>query len=181
MPSPADAKIVSHTSVTYFTVGGSTPAEIYHNILDQGPRVNGARALASIYTVTTQDGRLHEEGGVCRVTDYVITLEFEISRPRIANEQVLPPDERAMWQQMNGFIAAHENQHKAVWQGCAADLNHRIDVLRAPSCRELGQKAEALWQDMLTACDKTQRGFDEAQSRALVQQPFMLRALKSAP
>ena len=181
MISTASAKTVSHADVTYFTVGGRTPEEIYRNILDQGPRVNGVRALASINTRTTQDGGLHEEGGVCRVTDYVITLEFKIERPRISNEQILPPDERAMWHQMNDFIAAHENQHKAVWQACAADLDHRIETLSAPNWSELGQKAEALWQEMLDSCDKTQRSFDDAQSRALVKQPFMLRALKSAP
>lgn len=178
--SNADAEIVSHTEVSYFTVAGNTPAEIYHNILDRGPRVGGARALASIGTRATQDAELDQEDGSCKLRDYVITLEFSIQRPRIANEQVLPPADRAAWQQMNGFIEEHENQHKAVWQSCAADLDHRIAELTAPSCSELGTRAEALWQDMLAKCDETQRSFDLQQSLALMRQPFMLRALEAA-
>ena len=178
---PASAKVVTTAEISYFTVGGSTPTEIYHNILEQGPRVNGARALASIATRSTQDGGLNQEGAACRVTDYVITLEFLIQRPRIANEAVLPASEQAMWQDMNRFIAAHENQHRKVWQECAAGLDAKMQTLQAPNCEELGQKAQSLWDDMLSACDRTQRAFDDAQSRALLQQPFMQRALQSAP
>jgi len=178
--APAQAKIVSSTDVSYFTVDGSTPAEIYHNILDRGPRVSGERALASISTLATQDGGLTEANGTCKVTDYVINLDFKIQRPRIANEQVLPDNERAMWQELNGFIATHEDQHKAVWLGCARELEQKIDALRAPSCGEVITAGEALWQEMLSACDKTQRSFDAEQSRTLMKQPFMLRALKVA-
>ena len=71
--------------------------------------MSGERALASIGTLATQDGGLKQENGACRATDYVISLEFKILRPRIVNEQVLPVKERALWQQMNRFIAAHED------------------------------------------------------------------------
>lgn len=179
--APVRAEIVSHAKVSYFTVEGSTPAEIYRNILDRGPLVNGSRALASITTQTTQDGDLDEQGGICRVTNYVITLDFTIQRPRIANEQVLPPADHALWQQMNTFIETHENQHKSVWSACAADLDAHIETLQAPTCEELGKNAEALWEDMLASCDKTQRHYDEEQSRALMKQPFMQRALQAAP
>lgn len=177
--SGARAEIVSRTEISYFTVGGSTPAEIYRNILDSGPRVGGARALASIGTRATQDGALKESGGACRLKDYVITLEFAIKRPRIANEQVLPRAERALWEQMNGFIAEHEDQHKQVWQSCAEDLDRSIAALSAPTCGELGEKAEAMWQEMLASCDATQRSFDAEQSLALMRQPFMRHALEA--
>lgn len=176
----AGAEVVSNTKVTYFVVEGATPVEIYRNILDRGPRVGGARALASIGTRTTQDGALRDEGGVCRVRDYVITLDFEIQRPRIGNEQVLPESDRAMWQQVSGFIAAHETQHRNVWQSCAADLDRRVATLEAPTCSDLGAKAEALWQEMLTSCDALQRSFDDEQARALMRQPFMRHALEAA-
>lgn len=178
--APALAEIVSSTDVSYFTVDGNTLAEIYRDILDRGPRVSGERALASIGTLATQDGGLTEENGSCRVTGYVISLTFKIRRPRIANEKVLPGEERAMWKQMNGFIAAHEDEHKAVWLACARDLDQKITALSAPTCAELLMAGEALWQQMLSACDAKQRSFDAQQSRTLMQQPFMLRALKAA-
>ena len=180
MSASSHADVVSHVDVSYFAVEGSNLPEIYRSTLARGPRVNGAQALASIGTRATQDGDLEQQGGSCRVTDYVISLEFVIQRPRIASEQVLSPDDRALWQQMNEFIVAHENQHKEVWAACAGGLDASMAALRAPTCNELGDKAEALWQDMLASCDKTQRAFDAAQSRVLMQQPFMRRALNDA-
>lgn len=179
--SPARAEVFSSVDVSYFSVEGNTPAEIYHNILDRGPRVNGARALASISTRATEDADLHDDGGTCRMTDHVIRLDFRIQRPRIANENVLTSEDRAKWQQMNVFIAAHEDQHKKVWQGCAADLERRIDTLRTTTCDEFNRQANALWQEMLASCDKIQRSYDAEQSRALMLQPFMLRAMQAAP
>lgn len=178
--APALADIVSRADVSYFTVEGNTPGEIYRNILASGPRVGGAKAIASIRTQATQDGALAEKDGVCQVKDYVITLDFIVTRPRIANEQVLSTADRALWQQMNGFIAAHEEQHRSVWQSCAAGLEKQITLLRAASCADLGARAEALWQDMLASCDKIQRSFDDDQSLALIRQPFMRRALEGA-
>lgn len=178
--SSVEAEVISSTAISYFTVGGKTPPEIYRNILDRGPRVGGARALASIGTHATQDGTPKKSGGVCRLTRYVITLDFAIQRPRIANEQVLPQAERDLWQRMSIFIEAHESQHKQVWQSCAEDLDHRIADLSAPTCRALVRKAEGLWQEMLASCDARQRAFDDDQSLALMRQPFMRRALDAA-
>lgn len=179
--APANAEIVSHVNVTYFIVDGNTPAEIYRNILDKGPRVNGDRALASIATRATQDGDLDEKDGTCRVAGYVIKLDVLIRRPRIANEQALSPEDRLLWQQFNDFITAHEDQHKSVWISCAADLDARITALRGPHCRDVMQQADALWEDMLASCDKLQRSFDEEQGLLLMQQPFMRRAAQAAP
>lgn len=181
MIAPVNAEVVSHVDVAYFTVSGNTPAEIYRNMLDQGPLVNGARALASIGTRATQDGGVDEQGGMCRITNYVITLDFLIRRPRIANEQALPPEDRAMWQQMNEFIIAHEDQHKSVWMSCATDLDARITALKRPDCGELIREGEAMWESMLVSCDKIQLKFDDEQGRALMEQPFMLRAGQAAP
>lgn len=176
----AHAEIVSKSDVSYFVVTGDTPTEIYHNILESGPRVNGARAIASITTRATQDAGVDESGGACRLTGYVITLEFMISRPRIANLDVLSKAERSMWDRMNRFIAMHENEHKAVWQGCAQELEPKMVALAAPDCDQLIARAEALWDEMLKACDARQRRFDKLQADDLMQQPFMRHALESA-
>ena len=176
----AQGAIVSSTQVSYFSVGGGTPAEIFRSILSRGPRVSGASSIASIATRAVQDGGLTQQGGSCRVTGYTIKMTFVIKRPRIANPGVLSASDRAMWQQMNGFIIAHENQHKSNWMGCASGLNQRIASLSAPSCGQLAAKADSLWRQMLASCDAKQRSFDAAQSRALEQQPFMRRARSGA-
>lgn len=177
---PAKAEVISRSDLSYFIVEGNTPTEIYHNILERGPRVNGARAIASITTNAAQDAGVEEAGGACRLKDYVITLDFVVTRPRIRNLDVLSKAERAMWERINRFIALHENEHKQVWQGCAAELEQKVLALAPPDCDQLIAQAEALWNDMLKTCDARQKRFDSLQSRDLMRQPFMRHAVEEA-
>lgn len=173
---PASSAVISTTQIAYFTVGGSTSTEIFRSILSYGPRVGGSQSIASIGTRAVQDGGLKQSGGACHVTGYSIHLTFVIRRPRIGNISALSPADRAAWQQMNGFIIAHEGQHKANWLSCVGKLDSQMSRLSAPSCGDLAAKANGLWQQMLARCDALQHSFDAAQSRALEQQPFMVHA-----
>lgn len=176
----AGAKVITDTQFSYYTADGTTPGAIFRALLKRGPRVGGAQAIASISTRAVQDGGLNENNGGCVVADYAIKLSFLIKRPRIANLGVLSADDRANWNQMNGFIIAHENQHKQIWLACAADLDRRIRSAKATSCRQLAGKAQAMWQRMLADCDRKQRSFDGVQARQLEALPFMKRARSGA-
>ena len=178
--NPARGEVVSSTEVVYFDVVGRTPAEIYRNIMDRGPRIGGNKALASIGTRTVQDGRIVQTGDHCAITDYTITLQFVIRRPRITNEDVLSGTDRALWRDMNAFIEFHENEHKEVWHACAVKLDKTISALKAPSCDEVAQTADGLWRKMLADCDAKQRSYDVEQARQLMRQPFMQRAREGA-
>lgn len=177
---PAHGEVVSSTDVVYFDVVGSTPAEIYRNIMDRGPRIGGSKALASIGTRTVQDGRIAQFGDSCVLKDYTITLQFVIRRPRITNENVLSDADRALWRNMNAFIQTHENEHKDVWSACAVELDNKMSALKLPSCDELAQMADGLWRKMLADCDARQRSYDLEQALQLMQQPFMQRAREGA-
>jgi len=158
------AKVVSTTRISYYTVGGSTPGEIFRNILGRGPQIGGADAIASISTRAIQDGGLKDGGGSCRLTDYSVGLTFLITRPRLANPRVLAAGDRAKWNQLNSFIIAHENQHKQNWLACAAALDRHVTTMSASSCGQLSAKGGFMWKQMLVACDKRQRAFDSVQS-----------------
>lgn len=178
--APAQGAVVSNTQISYYTVGGTTPGAIFRAILNRGPRVSGARAIASIATRAAQDAGLDDSGGACRLKGYTITLDFLITRPRIANPGVLTAQDRASWAQMNRFIIAHENQHKQTWLGCAAELDRRMGTLTTPSCGQLSVQGESLWQQMVASCGRKQRAFDAAQARQLEALPFMQRARSGA-
>lgn len=176
--SAAEAAVVSSTRISYYTVGGDTPAAIFRGFLSRGPQVSGADAIASIATRATQDAGLVESGGICRLSGYQVRLSFKVTRPRIANPAVLSARDRAMWKQMNSFIIAHEDKHKQIWMSCASALDRRMTALRASSCGQLLAKGEFMWKQMLSVCDKNQRAFDRVQSWQLLQLPFMQRVRK---
>lgn len=177
---PAAASVLSETQIIYFDVTGVTPAQIYRDILERGPRIGGKEALASIGTRAMQDAGVSEGTGSCGLTDYTIKLQFVIRRPRILHEDILPADDLALWQQMNEFIAIHENQHKEVWLACASEHESRMSRLTAATCDDLLARAQTMWQQMLSNCDRKQRSYDQDQSMQLMQQPFMQRARQGA-
>lgn len=178
--SQSGAATVASTNISYFTVNGTTPAEIYRSIVRKGPRVDGDRAIASAKATAIQDGKLTPDGNMCRVTDYRVKLVFTITRPRIKNEKVLPPRDRALWKQFTSFVEAHENEHKQVWLSCASELERKVKAIRASNCDKAAAQTNAMWKKMLANCDRKQKSFDAAQAEELIRQPFIQRALSGA-
>ena len=178
--APAQATVISTTSYGYFTVNGSTPAQIYRSLLNHGPQVNHRQSIASNAMSAIQDGRLKRSNGACKVQGYTIKLRFVTTRPQITNERVLPPADLRLWRQFYSFIKQHEDEHKQVWLNCAAALERRINAISAPSCGQTAARANAMWKQMLATCDREQNSFDSSQSAELEHQPFMRRVRAAA-
>lgn len=168
----AAAKPAQTTRYTFYTVGGDTAQEVYNAMLRKGPRVNGAKAYAATSAVTTQDGKLLQ-GASCRIGDYRLKLDFTIKLPKIKNEKVLPASDRARWQQFAGFLKKHEETHRSIWMGCAADLEAQVRTIKARTCADADKKAQKLWDKMRTACSKKHVAFDAAEQKKLMQHPFV--------
>ena len=169
---PVMAKPTQSTKYTYYTVGGDTVEEIYGAMLRKGPRVNGAKAYAATSATTTQDGRL-KQGGSCQISNYRLRLDFVIKLPRIKNENVLPAADRARWQQFSLFLKKHEETHRSIWIGCAADLEQQVKVIRAKTCSDADRKAQVLWEKMRSACARKHNAFDAAEQKKLMRHPFV--------
>lgn len=166
------AKPVQTTKYTYYTVGGDTAQEIYNSMLRKGPRVNGAKAYAATSATTTQDGKLLQ-GASCSIDGYRLNLQFTIRLPKIKNEKVLQASDRSRWQQFSVFLKRHEETHRSIWLGCAADLERQVKSIKAKTCSEADKKAQKLWDKMRAACSKKHVAFDAAEQRKLMQHPFV--------
>lgn len=168
----ASAKPAQSTRYTYYTIRGDTAAKVYASMMKRGPRVNGAKAYASTLATTTQNGKL-SQGAYCRIEDYRLKLDFVIRLPKIKNERVLPPGERKRWQQFSAFLKVHEETHREIWLGCAADLERQVKAIKAKSCSEADRKANQLWEGIRAACNKKHTAFDIAEQKRLMKHPFV--------
>jgi predicted secreted Zn-dependent protease len=166
------AKPVHATKYTYYAVGGDTAQDIYKSMLRKGPRVNGAKAYASTSATTTQDGKLLQ-GQSCSIDGYRLNLQFTIKLPKIKNESVLQASDRGRWRQFSVFLKRHEETHRSIWLGCAADLERQVKSIRAKTCGEADKKAQRLWDKMRAACSKKHVAFDTAEQKKLMQHPFV--------
>jgi predicted secreted Zn-dependent protease len=173
----ASAKPTETTRYTYYTIGGDTAVEIYKSMMKKGPKVNGAKAYAATSATTTQNGKL-SQGASCRVEDYRLKLDFVIKLPKIRNEKVLPAADRKRWQQFSSFLKAHEETHRKIWLGCAADLERQVKSIKAKSCTEADRKATQLWDRIRAACNRKHAAFDAAEQKRLMSHPFVKMVYK---
>jgi len=168
----AEAKPAFTTKYVYYSVGGDTPEAIYKAMLSRGPRVNGAKAYAATSAVSSQDGKLLQAAS-CRIEDYQLKIDFEIKLPKIRNEKVLAPADRNRWKDFTRFLRRHEETHRSIWLGCAADLERKVKSLRAATCAEADKKAASLWETIRKACARKHDAFDAAEQKRLLQHPFV--------
>jgi len=179
LSGPSLAKPTQSTKYSYYSIGGDSASEIYDSMMRKGPKVNGAKAYAATSATTTQDGKLLQ-GASCKVQDYRLKLDFVIKLPKIRNEKALPAADRKRWQQFSSFLKAHEETHREIWMGCAADLERQVKAIRAKSCNEADRKATQLWDRIRAACDRKHKAFDAAEQKRLMAHPFVKMVYKSA-
>jgi predicted secreted Zn-dependent protease len=173
----ASAKPVARTSFTYYTISGNSAVAIYNSMLRKGPRVDGAKAYAATSATTTQDGKLIQQS-TCKIVDYRLKLDFVIKLPKIANEKVLPASDRGQWRSFQAFLKTHEETHRSIWLGCAADLERQVKKIRAKSCKDASRQASLQWDKARAACSKKHEAFDAAEQKKLLKHPFMSLVLR---
>jgi predicted secreted Zn-dependent protease len=175
----AFAKPVERTKYTYYTISGVTAHEVYRAMQRRGPKVNGAKAYASTSATAVQNGKLLQ-GSSCRIVDYRIKLDFVIKLPRIGNEKILPTADRSHWRQFSAFLKQHEETHRRIWLGCAADVERQVKAIKTRSCQDASRRAAKLWEKMRASCGKKHEAFDAAEQKRLMTHPFVKLVFRRA-
>jgi predicted secreted Zn-dependent protease len=171
------AKPAEVTKYTYYTITGTTALEVYRAMQRRGPNVKGAKAYASTAATAVQNGKLLQASS-CTVVDYRIKLDFVIKLPRISNEKILPPADRSHWRQFSAFLKEHEETHRRIWLGCAADVERQVKAIKAKSCKDASRRAAQLWKKMQASCNSKHEAFDAAEQRRVMTHPFVRLVLK---
>ncbi len=177
--APALGKPAETTKYAYYGISGSTAADVYRAMQKRGPRVNGAKAYASTAASAVQNGKLLQ-GSSCKIIDYRIELDFVIKLPRITNEKILPAADRSYWRQFSAFLKEHEETHRRIWLGCAADVEKQVKAIRTTSCKDASRRAAQLWEKMKSACAKKHAAFDAAEQQRVIRHPFVKLVLRRA-
>ncbi len=160
------------TKYVYYKVSGDSAAGVYLSMLKRGPHVGGAKAYAATSAESSQRGKL-ELRNSCRITDYQYSVAFTIRLPKLANESSLSSKARARWQQFSGFLRQHEETHRAIWMGCAREIEAKVIALRGSSCDEIDRKAQAIREAIQKACNRKHVAFDAAEQKRLAKHPFV--------
>jgi len=164
------------TRYAYYKISGENAADVYISMLKRGPHVRGEKAYAATLMESSQSGKLQQTNS-CRMINYKISAEFTIRLPKLADETALSPSVRSRWQQFSGFLRKHEETHRAIWMGCAKEMEARIGALRAGDCDALERKAQAIRDQVQKACTRKHTAFDAAEQKRLARHPFVKMVL----
>lgn len=164
------------TKYAYYKISGDTAASVYLSMLKRGPHVGGAKAYAATSAESSQRGKL-ELRNSCRIIDYQYSIAFTIKLPKLADESSLSPAARARWQQFSAFLRKHEETHRAIWMGCAQEIENKVKVLRGRNCNEVDKKAQAIREAIQNACNRKHIAFDAAEQKRLAKHPFVQMVL----
>ena len=175
MASESLADPAASTRYTYYTVSGTTAAELYRSMLSKGPRVRGIKSFANTTAKTLKKGHL-VDGGSCRVDGFAMKIEFVTQLPQAANEGALSATDRALWRQFVADVKAHEATHRSIWMDCTAAIERQTRALRTASCGEFNRKVEQIWSLASASCMRRHSTFEKSEQARLLRLPFIRQA-----
>ena len=137
----AMAAVIQSTSYHPFIVHGKTARAIYKSVLSHSRKKDGFQTFATTDVSLRPHIKLITRPS-CKITDATITARFVVRLPSLANEAGLAPGLRQDWQSFLAELKHHEEHHREIWLGCAADLVTAATGLSAGDCKSFAKKIE---------------------------------------
>lgn len=162
---PALAANVSKT-YSYFTVGGTTLAQLEAELGSRGPKVKSTGRRhpgATRMEFSTKIGYV-EKNGYCRVEKATVTVKAKVILPRWRQRAKAGKDLRVIWDTLSGDIKRHEESHVVIAKNHGRELEQALLALpRQKSCPALAVNTKALSAKILAKHDKAQERFDRVE------------------
>lgn len=159
---PADAASLSK-SYTYFSIGGTTLAEIEQELHKRGPKVQSSGARhpgATRMEFTTRVG-YGERNGRCGVVEAAVRVKAEMILPRWNKRGRADDDTRLVWDTLAADIKRHEESHVVIARNHARELEQALKEIRGEkSCAAAQDKVKETSARILARHDAEQERFD---------------------
>jgi predicted secreted Zn-dependent protease len=171
----AMARPAGDTTYDYYTVGGSDAAELHNAMIRRGPHLSGKNAYALTTMKSTQTGRLIQ-GKTCKVSGYQVNMSFRMKLPKLRDGENLSGAERSRWSAFASFVKKHEETHRAIWLGCANEMERRVRAISAKTCSAWEAAEKKAVAAVVASCNAKHQAFDNAEQRRLARHPFVRAA-----
>jgi predicted secreted Zn-dependent protease len=171
----AFAAVTQSTSYQPFVVRGKTARAIYKSVLSHSRTKDGFRTFATTDVSLRPHIKLITKPS-CKVTEADITARFVVHLPSLANAAGLSPDLRRDWQSFAAELKHHEEHHREIWLGCAADLVTAATGLTAGDCKSFAKTFEERINQASKTCREKNDAFDNEAQIRLPSIAFIQRA-----
>jgi predicted secreted Zn-dependent protease len=164
-----------NTTYDYYSVTGKDAAELHRNMIRRGPHLSGKNAYALTIMRSTQSGQLIQ-GRTCRAASYQVKMNFKMKLPKLREGSKLSSAERNRWTAFARFVRKHEETHRAIWLGCARDMERKVRAIKAKTCSAWESAERKAVAAVVASCNAKHQAFDNAEQRRLASHPFVRAA-----
>ena len=170
------AAVTQSTSYHPFVVHGKTARAIYKSVLSHSRKKDGFQTFATTDVSLRPHIKLITKPN-CKIADATITARFVVHLPRLASDAGLAPGPRQDWRSFLAELKLHEEHHREIWLGCAADFVTAATGLSAGDCKSFAKKIEERIKQASNTCREKNDAFDNEAQSQLPSIPFIQRAL----
>ena len=175
--SPALAGTKLSVKTVYYTVQGSTPAQMAAYMLRNGPHGERGPAMGTTTARISQHVDLRERGGICLVRAHILKVDISMHLPKLATGQKVGAAARTLFNGLAAYVRQHENYHKTVFVGCANRIDQRVRALpTARSCNVARARIRQIFNEENARCDGIHNAYDRREALRVRQLPFIRRA-----
>lgn len=166
LSSPASASTVER-SYSYFTIGGSTLAEIEEELNRRGPMVGTTErrhpgATRMQFATRVSYG---ESNGRCGVIDATVTLNANMILPRWRVASDAGMETRIIWDTLAADIRRHEEAHVVIARNYARKIETALKAVRGErDCDAAEARVEEIRTELLRQHDEEQVEFDRIEA-----------------
>jgi predicted secreted Zn-dependent protease len=164
--SQAQSEMIVRKTVTYFSIGGKTAADLDREMAAHGPLLTTGRRHPGATRVTFSGKASYvSEEGRCSIGEARIVLTTKMMLPRWKNRTKADARMALLWDTLSADIKRHEERHAEIARNHARALEKALQALRPESnCETLKDKVALATTRALEAHDADQKRFDRIEA-----------------
>ena len=168
LPLSASADVVVQKSITYFQIGGRTPADLDAELSRKGPftQASGNRHPGATQIRFGGDLTYTRRGDRCAIGDVRVTVATKRILPRWKNRNRASQDMATLWDALSSDIKRHEERHAEIARQHAKLLEQSLLKLRPTrDCETLQDRVSEITDEVTLAHDEAQMRFDRVEAK----------------
>ncbi len=161
------AETIAHKTVSYFTIGGKTAADLDRELQRHGPmlKTTGTRHPGATRIKFGGDVTYVQEKGRCKISAARVTVNTRILLPRWKHRRSADARLGLLWDTLSSDIRRHEERHAEIARNHARGMEQALrGIAPRTRCSEMQAEVSRLSTQLIQSHDRDQARFDRVEA-----------------